>query len=220
MDLQKFYTLLSVPTAATRETVSELKSLRDGYPWFSLAHQLLMEVACRNGDEDRNRYELPAAAYSASRSCFYWRLQQPTAVHETETVEDVPVVETPVVETPPPVPPAPAPTGGKPYYAAGGDYFSSSELPKVEGEDPVSRFIITQPKINPNTSPLNAIDLEDIARERTTIMDYVTETLAQIYRTQQLYDLAVATYEKLILQIPEKSTYFATQIKEIRIPKS
>ncbi|MDR0695009.1 MAG: hypothetical protein LBF81_06895 [Prevotellaceae bacterium] len=212
MNTVKFYTLLTVPTCAGEKTASELKSLIAKYPWFSLAHQLLMETTHRRNEEERNEHAAMAAAYAASRSHFYWRLQQPTAADETG--EEIDLFDEP--KTAPA--PEPEPTG-KPYIIAGGDYFNSPDLDAVTvtGDDPLSRFITAQPKINPHTSPLNAIDWQDTGSyEPPVAMDYVTETLAQIYRNQQLYTLAIETYEKLILQIPEKSVYFATQIQEIK----
>jgi hypothetical protein len=210
MNTAKFYTLLTVPTCAGEKTAAELKSLIAQYPWFSLAHQLLMETTHRRNEEERNEHAAMAAAYAASRNHFYWRLQQPTAADETG--EEIDLFDEP--ETPPP---GPEPTG-KPYIITGGDYFNSPDLDAVTttGDDPLSRFITAQPKINPHTSPLNAIDWQDTGSyDPPAVMDYVTETLAQIYRNQQLYTLAIETYEKLILQIPEKSAYFATQIQEI-----
>ena len=212
MNTTKFHTLLTVPTCAGEKTASELKSLIAQYPWFSLAHQLLMETTHRRNEEERNEYAAMASAYAASRNHFYWRLQQPTAADETD--EEIALSDEP--ETPPVAEPE---TIEKPYIITGGDYFSSSDSDVVTAtdDDPLSRFITTQPKINPHTSPLSAIEWQDTGSyEPPAVMDYVTETLAQIYRNQQLHTLAIETYEKLSLQIPEKSAYFATQIQEIK----
>jgi hypothetical protein len=44
----------------------------------------------------------------------------------------------------------------------------------------------------------------------------VSETLAKIFAAQGNYPRAIAAYEQLMLTIPEKKTFFATQIKELK----
>ena len=46
--------------------------------------------------------------------------------------------------------------------------------------------------------------------------DIVSEELAEIYRNQGLYSLAIETYRKLSLLNSEKSVYFAGLIEEIK----
>lgn len=46
--------------------------------------------------------------------------------------------------------------------------------------------------------------------------EIVTETLAQIYERQNKWNKAIDMYEKLSLKFPEKSTYFATLIKNLK----
>lgn len=78
----------------------------------------------------------------------------------------------------------------------------------------IRRFIKEEPHIS---APMNEkLDNENKARKSSEDSDeIVTETLARIYIDQMLYPKAIATYKKLMLKIPEKSRYFASQIKNL-----
>ena len=89
----------------------------------------------------------------------------------------------------------------------------SSELEKKF--DLIEKFIELNPKIpqaKDNTSiPIN------IAKSNETPSSIMTETLAQIYLEQKKYTKAIQAYEILILKYPEKSSFFADRIKNIKI---
>ena len=47
-------------------------------------------------------------------------------------------------------------------------------------------------------------------------MDFVTETLAEIFVRKGKYEDAIKTYQKLCLKYPEKNSYFASRIENLK----
>jgi len=92
------------------------------------------------------------------------------------------------------------------------DVFSSKQLQS----DLIDRFIIANPRIEPNKEKQNG-PVEDISMPYTEEKGgFVTETLARIYVNQGYYSKAIDIYEKLSLKFPEKSSYFASQIEKVK----
>lgn len=78
----------------------------------------------------------------------------------------------------------------------------------------IERFIREEPQIQP-PHPEN-LNVENKARKSSEEQfDLVTETLANIYEDQAMYVKAIEVYKKLILNFPEKKSYFAGRIKEL-----
>lgn len=80
--------------------------------------------------------------------------------------------------------------------------------------DLIDKFIETNPKI-PGISKdsLPSTKLPDY-EDKSFLM---TETLAKVYLEQKKYQRAIQAYEILILKYPEKSSFFADRIKEIKL---
>jgi hypothetical protein len=80
----------------------------------------------------------------------------------------------------------------------------------------ITNFITQEPQIKP--LPADKIDTENKAKKSSADTgELVSETLAKIYVEQMLYVKALDTYKKLSLKYPEKSTYFASQIKYLEL---
>ena len=96
---------------------------------------------------------------------------------------------------------------------------SIENLPEIEVEKQkksalIDKFIESNPKIAPvkeTTKP--PANISKSIEEPTHLM---TETLAKVYLEQKKYSKAIQAYEILILKYPEKSSFFADRINEIK----
>jgi tetratricopeptide (TPR) repeat protein len=82
--------------------------------------------------------------------------------------------------------------------------------------DLIDRFIRINPTIE-RLTPGNELPVTDLSVHSSDEHGkFITETLAKIYLNQGYYTKAINIYEKLSLQYPEKSTYFASRIEKIK----
>jgi hypothetical protein len=87
---------------------------------------------------------------------------------------------------------------------------------KLSQADLIDRFIRISPTIE-RLTPGDMQPVKDLAAESTDEHGkFITETLAKIYINQGYYTKAINIYEKLSLQYPEKSAYFASRIEKIK----
>ena len=89
----------------------------------------------------------------------------------------------------------------------------SSELEKKF--DLIEKFIELNPKI-PQAKDNTPVPV-NVAKSNEMPSSIMTETLAQIYLEQKKYTKAIQAYDILILKYPEKSSFFADRIKNIKI---
>ncbi|MFV8268409.1 tetratricopeptide repeat protein [Flavobacterium sp. GT2N3] len=79
----------------------------------------------------------------------------------------------------------------------------------------IDKFIEASPKISPVRHGVAATVQFDLnAADNSFLM---TETLARVYLEQKKYQKAIQAYEILILKYPEKSSFFADRISDIKI---
>ncbi|HEX8562469.1 MAG TPA: tetratricopeptide repeat protein [Flavobacterium sp.] len=86
--------------------------------------------------------------------------------------------------------------------------------PKQKKIELIDKFIEANPKIPPiRQDKVTSILVEPSKPDNTYLM---TETLARVYLEQKKYQKAIQAYEILILKYPEKSSFFADRILDIR----
>ncbi|MGL4582182.1 MAG: tetratricopeptide repeat protein [Flavobacterium sp.] len=90
----------------------------------------------------------------------------------------------------------------------------NADIEKQKKIELIDKFIETNPKIVPNKKPtVIPANIDTSVQENSSLM---TETLAKIYLEQKKYQKAIQAYEILILKYPEKSSFFADQISDIK----
>jgi tetratricopeptide (TPR) repeat protein len=79
----------------------------------------------------------------------------------------------------------------------------------------IDKFIETSPKISPVKHGAASTVTFDLNKDDNSYL--MTETLARVYLEQKKYQKAIQAYEILILKYPEKSSFFADRISDIKI---
>ncbi len=84
----------------------------------------------------------------------------------------------------------------------------------IKKEELINKFIENNPKIEPLAKDKNIIVPISKNKQDSSLM---TETLAKVYLEQKKYENAIQAYRILSLKYPEKSGFFADQIKRVQI---
>ena len=181
-----------------RLTLDELTGVVNLYPWYGAARvELCRRVGAGNW----------SPAETAAQALFVGDRRKITGLARSSrdlTDKDVSAIISSFV-APKPVDEIPSREDG--VRVVGGDYFSQSQYEGVKksGDNIFSRFASK----DSSSASDDGSDGSDISER------FATETLARIFAEQGLTEQARRIYSRLVLDIPEKSAYFASLIDKL-----
>ena len=235
---ENFISILKNPELSNQEQTNELKTLIESYPYFQSARSLFLK-GLKNQDSFKYNNELKVtAAYTSDRTVLFDFITSPSfnfvknpISHELEKA----ILINPVIDSLEKKLAKELPENnlniGKPLSFSNSEKRSFSEWLKLSSVKSIIRepsvrdkmiskssiidqFIEKKPKLKPVIKSDNII-VSDLKNESTNSL--MTETLAKVYLEQKKYENAIQAYKILSLKYPEKSGFFADQIKRIEI---
>ncbi|MCH2034560.1 MAG: hypothetical protein MK202_13700 [Tenacibaculum sp.] len=220
--------ILNNPSFIEKQDAGEIKAVIDKYPYFQSARALFLKALKEQESFKYNNELKLTASFTTDRSILFnfitselFKENEKSEAKKEIKSGDSPVNELEKVKSDLGIGEPIAFTKNETHSFNQWLQLSSGTIKKIVPieekslqDNIIDKFIANNPKIsriNKNSSAITK------AIETTQEPLLMTETLAKIYLEQKKYDNAIKAYEILSLKYPEKSTFFADQIKKIRI---
>ena len=231
MEKANFLNILHSESKISETEVLELEATVKKHPYFQAAKALYLKGLKQNNNYKYNKTLKETAAFTCDRSVLFdfitdfhstktaQEKEEKTSLIRTEKHETVVEIIKEELEI------------GKPLdfnqneSHSFGEWLQLSSFKKINREsniynsglaskklEIIDRFIEKNPSIQPIEKTNTTFKSSTAIPENSGLM---TETLAKVYLEQKKYDSAVKAYQILILKYPEKSGFFADQIKKI-----
>ena len=182
-----------------------ISNILEYFPYFQTAH-ILYSKALQNTKSIRFKSQLKKAAiYSGDRNLLFDIISQQEDLNISKaTIKDKLIKEEKKAE-----------------LHSFLDWISIVQTKKIvrskkqNSDEIINIFLEKKPKIKNNKQRFfNAS--ENAKKSIVENNDIITETLAKVYTKQEHFEKAILAYQKLSLKYPQKSSYFADQIKVIK----
>ena len=201
----KISSMIQNPYIIDKDGSIYISNILKNFPYFQTAH-ILYSKALQNTKSIRFKSQLKKAAiYSGDRNLLFDIISQQEDLNiSKDTIKDKLIKEEKKAE-----------------LHSFLDWISIVQTKKIvrskkqNSDEIINIFLEKKPKIKNNKQRFfNAS--ENAKKSIVENNDIITETLAKVYTKQEHFEKAILAYQKLSLKYPQKSSYFADQIKVIK----
>jgi tetratricopeptide (TPR) repeat protein len=236
MEKASFLNLIQSENKISETQVLELEAIVNKHPYFQAAKALYLKGLKQNNNFKYNKTLRETASITCDRSVLFdyitdFNTRKTTLIEKSESVDNEFKTPEPAIEKAEEKLEIGKPLEFKQNETHSfGEWLQLSSPKKIIREetntdvgislnkrDLIDRFIENNPSIQPIEKNNTQSNSENKIIENSGLM---TETLAKVYLEQKKYDSAIKAYEILILKYPEKSGFFADQIKNIEYLKT
>jgi len=237
VDRERFNTLLSDPSLVTNVDIKALNEYRKKYPYFQSLYVVIAKALKNQNHPKTDAFIKKTAAYSANPEYLNEIIGGDYKFITKRQEDKAPVIETPKEqgeETTSTSELEQTTLDIKATKARIEALLASTETQEAEVSEKkkpsvisqveiIEKFIKDEPsierqKISQTDLPSNQVDLASKAIK--DVESFETETLAKLMAMQGKARKAINIYKKLSLKFPEKSTYFAARMEEIKSKKN
>ena len=235
MNTEVFTNIISHPEILNDFQVAELKNITKKYPYFQSARALYLK-GLKNNDSYRYNNELKiTAAFTTDRSVLFdfitsihfekksdihKQIKEKIAKNKIANYQEIKLVKEKIIDIGSPIKFDKNETHSFNEWLQLSTYkpINREKVEKVKTKKDnkdflISRFIENNPKIG-SLKKDETIDV--VIPKNKADKSLMTETLAKVYLEQKKFSKAIKAYEILSLKYPEKSGFFADQIKGIK----
>tara|TARA_B100000963_G_C22527170_1_gene625873 strand:- start:329 stop:973 length:645 start_codon:yes stop_codon:yes gene_type:complete len=210
MNKKNFIKILQKADKLSKKDILFLEEISHEFPYFQPSRAIYLKSLAENEDIKFKKYLKSTAVYTRDRKIlfdfikniqnqnekvFFNKNEIASALIENEISNSIEISE----------------------HNSFVDWLKLSNLKPIDRDkeaQTIDKFISKKPKIKIETNETQTDNYknDDLANQS----GFMTETLAKLYLNQKNYVKAIQSYKILILKFPEKSSYFANQIKKIQ----